>query len=54
MSARAGSGQERLGSEAARLLLLLPELPRVMAERIELLVMISYLISYFISFHMFI
>jgi hypothetical protein len=26
----------------------------VMAERIELLVMISYLISYFISFHMFI
>jgi hypothetical protein len=45
ISARAGSGQERLGSDAARLLLL-QELPRVMAEHIELLVMISYVISF--------
>ncbi len=30
---------------------LLPALPRVVAERIKVLVMISYLISYIISYH---
>jgi hypothetical protein len=53
VSARAGPGQERLGSNAERPLLL-QGLPRVAAELIKVLVMISYLISYFISYHMFI
>jgi hypothetical protein len=49
VSARAGAGQQRLGSYAARPLLR-PALPRVAAELNKVLVMISYLISYFISF----
>ncbi len=52
-SARAGPGQQRLGSYAARQLLL-PALPRVVAERIKVMVMISYLISCVISYHMYI
>ncbi len=41
-SAIAGPGQQRIGSDAARPLLR-PALPRVTAERIKVLVMISYL-----------
>ncbi len=53
VSARAGSGQERLGSNAARLMLW-PALLRVAAERSEVLVMISHMISYSISYHKYI
>jgi hypothetical protein len=49
-SARAGPGQQRLRSDAARPLLR-PALPRMTAELIKVLVMISYLISYTISYH---
>ncbi len=43
---RAGSGQERLGSDTARPLRLRSALPRVAAGSIEALAMISYHIQY--------
>ncbi len=52
VSEGAGPEQQRLGSDAARPLLR-PELPRVAAERSKALVMVSYLISYSISYHMY-
>ncbi len=50
VSARAGSGQGRLGSNATRQLLL-PVLQRVAAEHSEVLGMISCLISYTICMY---